>query len=121
MEYLRCQSERTRRRIVPRMWLARCGTRTWGRMRKRVLFIISESRSWRCWALQPMKPSRALTFHAAAPKSTQARTRAYHSRGRLGRARGAAVAQVVMLPQMPNEGVGVTRAGRDRDPFQRLK
>src|SRR5208283_1023119 len=36
-------------------------------------------------------------------------------------ARGAAVAQVVMLPQMPNEGVGLSRARLDRDHFQRLK
>ena len=36
-------------------------------------------------------------------------------------ARGAAVAQVVMLPQMPNEGVGLSGARLDRDHFQRLK
>src|ERR1700737_1604518 len=36
-------------------------------------------------------------------------------------ARCAAVAQVVMLPQMPNEGVGLSRAWLDRDHFQRLK
>src|SRR6202045_4926349 len=36
-------------------------------------------------------------------------------------ARGAAVAQGVMLPQMPNEGVGLSGARLDRDHFQRLK
>ena len=32
-----------------------------------------------------------------------------------------AVAQVMMLAQMPNKGVGLSRAWLDRDHFQRLK
>ena len=36
-------------------------------------------------------------------------------------ARGAAVAQVVMLPQMPNKGVGLASARLNRDDLQRLQ
>jgi len=36
-------------------------------------------------------------------------------------ARGALEAQVVMLRQMTNKGVGLSRARLDRDHFQRLK
>ena len=36
-------------------------------------------------------------------------------------ARSAAVAQVVMLRQMINKGVGASRAWLDRDDFERLK
>ena len=69
-----------------------------------------------------MKASRALTFQAAAQRAGRpSRARTVPNEVAQVLACGAAEAQVVMLRQMTNKGVGLSRAWLDRDHFQRLK
>jgi len=53
--------------IIASRWLAKCGTRMSGRMRKRMLLAMRDNPHLRAASFQPMNRSRLATRQAAAP------------------------------------------------------
>ena len=109
----------------PRIQLARCGTRTKGRIRKRV--VVGDQVKMLlpvCSGVHPMNSSRARHFQAAAPNSRQASSRPRPSRDRVLQvlADRAPTSQVVELRQGRGEtGPGPGASGADLPDRQRTK